>query len=567
MIVRLVLLAMLVSAMLLLASLPVEAQIRIGRTTYIFGPTLGDHVESLIDNAAQGARQNAKFAERLDSARQRYWAVYPKGAGFAEAEAELQKALFAKDLHYLNLESVMGSQRTQALELFTGGPLGGGIPKHADRAFARWVQAFAHERKSFSPEAFLDALEKSWPVYLEYARARDLEEFVLAGRMAPGFDENGWYLFLVLRQEPDVENDDAAQILTQLSDRFGEADLYRATKEVRAAADANLTQLRAPISAPPQFGGMQDQHALDAILHRLAARDTRSFVFEAIRSTVTSDTDPLGLKNAAFRYQRLVEASGEPALLSLGERIAAAPKEILKFGTSEADLRYYFYLVHPEQLGCEDERNALWCMERVLLPKAAPVPAEQVATESEPGLSRAPGTEAPRRRPAARGAPAPAQSPVRSPALPPAQPRQPAQEAPLSTLEPAAPASPETSEKQETPEASRALEPVEPVEAVEQAEASGDWTAAFEIHASKSVTQEIRLDVEPEDTFVLVRGPEDSRFTLVGKVTEFSAKGKPPGLRLPGEGTWLLLFRREGFRERIVRVTVDPGGDSILRLR
>jgi len=126
------------------------------------------------------------------------------------------------------------------------------------------------------------------------------------------------------------------------------------------------------------------------------------------------------------------------------------------------------------------------------------------------------------------------------------------------------PASPETPEKQETPEASGTLEPVE---TVEQAEASGDWTAAFEIHASKNVTQEIRLDVEPEDTFVLVRGPEDSRFTLVGKVAEFSAKGKSPGLRLPGEGTWLLLFRREGLRERIVRVTVDPGGDSILRLR
>src|SRR6185436_18045555 len=98
----------------------------------------------------------------------------------------------------------------------------------------------------------------------------------------------------------------------------------------------------------------------------------------------TSDTDPLGLKHAALRYQRLVEGSGEPALLSLGERIAAAPKEILKFGTSEADLRYYFHLVHPEQLGCEDERNALWCMERVLLPRPPQSPPSRSPPSPNP---------------------------------------------------------------------------------------------------------------------------------------------------------------------------------------
>jgi hypothetical protein len=69
------------------------------------------------------------------------------------------------------------------------------------------------------------------------------------------------------------------------------------------------------------------------------------------------------------------------------------------------------------------------------------------------------------------------------------------------------------------------------------------------------------LHVEPEDVYVLVRGPNDQRFTLVGQVREFDTRRRRSRpLELGDGGTQYLMLRRDGYADHVVQLEID---DSI----
>lgn len=80
----------------------------------------------------------------------------------------------------------------------------------------------------------------------------------------------------------------------------------------------------------------------------------------------------------------------------------------------------------------------------------------------------------------------------------------------------------------------------------------------------------IALYVEPEDVYVLVRGPSDQRFTLVGQVGQFDTrKRRRAPLELNDGGVQYLMLRRDGYPDHVVQLEVDDsiGTETILQMR
>jgi len=159
--------------------------------------TIGGMIAGNLTDAFQSARAAAaskRLAEQdIEAARERYWAAYPRGAGFKEAAAALAEQLFAKDYYYLQLawstridRAITGGRKGDygaLLDRLTGGTVDGGIPRAARPAFETWVDsavASATVRMlglpMLTPEAV--ASPRSVAAYRAYMAVRDQEEFL-----------------------------------------------------------------------------------------------------------------------------------------------------------------------------------------------------------------------------------------------------------------------------------------------------------------------------------------------------------------------------------------------------
>lgn len=504
--------------MLMALAWPSAAQIKIGRTYYIFGPTLGDHVAHLADEMREGREVRADFESRIQAARERYWATYPNGEGFAAAEQEFRRLLLAKDLMYLNMQSVLGFDKAKVLQSVAfGGDIDGGIPKGASRRFSAWVVAFVHKRESITIEGLLKALEESQTEYLAYARERDLDEFLRAGRTPPGFSELGWYLFRLIHDEPGMQNDEALEASAQMLRHYGDAELSRAVEATRAEADSSFVRLRTPRHAPPGFGDWEDLHAFDALMLRLADRDRRSYLFELVRRASTSDYDRIGIETAEKRIQHWIEVSGEDQVLLAAERIAAAEKTVHRWG--EAEIRYGFDLRNPSEVGCESYvNNTLLCLRDLLDPgwqDARPARAASRPSAGGSGQGRRTGRErSGRQRLEAPAAPEAVRGSLSEPAA-----------AAPAAQSVAIEAVPEVAERlRSVPEGEPATSSEGPVDSPrpEPEDIAFDRQVRVQKH--------LKLEIEPDGAYLLLRGPSDARYTLIGRAEEYSSDRRPHGL-------------------------------------
>jgi hypothetical protein len=64
------------------------------------------------------------------------------------------------------------------------------------------------------------------------------------------------------------------------------------------------------------------------------------------------------------------------------------------------------------------------------------------------------------------------------------------------------------------------------------------------------------FQVEPEDAFILMRDPDASRGTLLGRAAD------QPTYTLPGAGEYYLMFRKEGMEEYRIRLHAEAAGPS-----
>jgi tetratricopeptide (TPR) repeat protein len=142
---------------------------------------LGRAAESFAKAKEYAAQAN----EEIATSRKAFWAQYPNGPRFAQAQATFARNLHAKDLSLLTMARLDQRCRNQttreqamgALIAAAGGDLDGGVLSGASMTFCRWVEASAR----MSP---FDVT--SHPFYESYRRDRDWYEFYRAGEVAFG---------------------------------------------------------------------------------------------------------------------------------------------------------------------------------------------------------------------------------------------------------------------------------------------------------------------------------------------------------------------------------------------
>ena len=152
-----------------------------------FGANVGGALAAGVDYA----RLKAKLNAQIGTARRRFFAEYPKGRDFAQAEQEFAELLWSKDVYFMAWRLSTGSTPSMVgkLDAATGGTVDNGIPRGAGLAFNRWVSGI---RDSLGATAFpsesqlLAALEANKDAYARYREARDLAEFEMQCRARPG---------------------------------------------------------------------------------------------------------------------------------------------------------------------------------------------------------------------------------------------------------------------------------------------------------------------------------------------------------------------------------------------
>jgi serine/threonine protein kinase len=113
--------------------------------------------------------------------------------------------------------------------------------------------------------------------------------------------------------------------------------------------------------------------------------------------------------------------------------------------------------------------------------------------------------------------------------------------------------------------------PAEPERAPPAVEAEPTPVApAISFDSRLRTGRRVALHVEPQDVYVLVRGPNDQRFTLVGQTGEFDTRRRRARpLELGDGGTQYLMLRRDGYADHVVQLEVDDSirGETPLVLR
>jgi serine/threonine-protein kinase len=130
-----------------------------------------------------------------------------------------------------------------------------------------------------------------------------------------------------------------------------------------------------------------------------------------------------------------------------------------------------------------------------------------------------------------------------------------------------APASP--APRRETPP-EPAPQRAEPDRAPEPEVQSAPEPATIPFDSRLRTGRRIVLHVEPEDVYVLLRGPYDRRFTLVGQAQEYDTRRRRRRpLELADGGTQYLMLRRDGYPDHVVQLEVDDSirGETTLTMR
>ena len=173
----------------------------------IMAGSLFPNIEALGKAAESFGRlkeMSAKANEETAAARKAFWAQYPNGPRFAEAQATFARSLWAKDmLLFMEARLAQGCRNPTAQAaslgrlLSVGGMnIDGGVAPGASYTFCRWVEAAA----GMSASAVT-----SHPFYESYRRDRDWHEAYRAGKVRIGnladlFNSTDvrWYLFALV---------------------------------------------------------------------------------------------------------------------------------------------------------------------------------------------------------------------------------------------------------------------------------------------------------------------------------------------------------------------------------
>ncbi len=86
-------------------------------------------------------------------------------------------------------------------------------------------------------------------------------------------------------------------------------------------------------------------------------------------------------------------------------------------------------------------------------------------------------------------------------------------------------------------------------------------SSSVTINARRSTGLALTFDVEPEGAFVLFRAPEHSRFTSIGRASEYDGR-KNQRFTLPEAGTYLVMLRAEDYGDYVIEIEASAGGST-----
>jgi hypothetical protein len=336
------------ASLLVVFSGPVFADIVIGTPGQIgsayLGAAVGRTIASGIELARTKAAANAQFA----AARRRFFANYPNGRDFAQAEKELAALLWEKDLYFLwvSLPTGFGDNSPNSMahvlgqvDKLTGGTLDNGIPDDAGFEYGRWVMGIRQSLGARSYRAPLRqpsaaqlavALRDNNDLYLRYKKARDEAEFEMQCRARPGpycagVQSRGhskagdmamaariadYYLEHYaqgLRGEPAVKSKLRDAIIKYESLSYGPKDCIRSIDQSLAGSprhDPNMAALRTAIAKYEKAGVMSPEDVCIRAAQDMQRDEDRR---GGHRHTVPT---PKELWDATFRTAKFIERYG-----------------------------------------------------------------------------------------------------------------------------------------------------------------------------------------------------------------------------------------------------------------
>lgn len=143
---------------------------------------------NMSENWKQAREETSRLNAAISSARQEFFAEYPKGKRLAQAQKKFDDILFVKDLNLLQMYLQKSRSRgvdhrwAEAFERWIGPietTIDGGIPSSASTAFGDWAKAVGDRaRAPFDKNSWQAALNASREEYNSYKTLRDRAELV-----------------------------------------------------------------------------------------------------------------------------------------------------------------------------------------------------------------------------------------------------------------------------------------------------------------------------------------------------------------------------------------------------
>ena len=177
----------------------------VGKPGEIGAALFGRGVGKALAAGADLANTKAQFNAQIAAARRRFFAEYPNGKDFAQAEKEFAELLWGKDLYFMSMSLSTGFDDTSPnsissvlgkMDAVTGGTMDNGISNSARAMFGRWVHAIrgdlgaesyrAQLRRLPSASQVVAAIEANEDAYSAYKKDRDDAEFEAQCRARPG---------------------------------------------------------------------------------------------------------------------------------------------------------------------------------------------------------------------------------------------------------------------------------------------------------------------------------------------------------------------------------------------
>ena len=329
----------------LTTALSINPGLRAQLEDFSIGGMVADTLSEAFASYQQMQQGLAQATQDIRAARARFWKAYPNGKDLAASEQAFADQLWMKDVFHLMWTLPEGLDGPAAFNRIVTSKMDNGIPPLAYPAFKDLVNDVrlrlgARNRTDpvivFNPVRTMEAFLASAERLRAYVRLRDFAEFEASGvNLSKMIAPKPYALRLIESQlsgweagipRPDPV-EESLEVYDAMARMVGEPQMLAAAARVLAAPKDARGSLSPAITLPPELGGGSVSGTFFWFT-RLLATNPRAYAAIAMADVYPSGTRlQFVWKSVATRYDALVKAHGEAAVLKAAERVRLAPKD------------------------------------------------------------------------------------------------------------------------------------------------------------------------------------------------------------------------------------------------